>query len=457
MLHPFFRTAFSLMSSWKVRLASVALLATTGLISQGGLAQEGVAQHNTSLKNSKPLIGAVARHFPDTRDKIAIFTDQLPTELTDAQWHFIATHYVGTQKMPRSWARHIRQLNPTFIILHYQLALGAGPAPFLEGEKWINDFAAVTQHEDWFLHDDTGHRLLQPDWKWYVMDIRFQDGKPQTGFPGYWLNTALQRMRANEDDGCFADSYTQDILMNQLKPSFRWFTDAEANKTNWLPQLNQFGAFCAKGFHQQPEHFYYLPNLGGLVTSWDNITDLLVGDGGMNEGFCAPGPETYFSEGDWKLQMSRLLNLASHEKIILCQTSIKETDLNHRRFVLGSYLLVKGRHSYLNMMHQSSLEWYPEYNLDLGPYQAEPVADVMSYWNPEWKVFRRDYVKGMVLVNPGETSVSIPNLGESLRLVEVTGGGAIKGNGQTSGSFSATQVHSLTIPAHSARVLLKGT
>jgi hypothetical protein len=45
-------------------------------------------------------IGAAARFFPDTRDRVMVFTDQLPGGMTDAQYQFAATHYVGSQKLP---------------------------------------------------------------------------------------------------------------------------------------------------------------------------------------------------------------------------------------------------------------------------------------------------------------------------------------------------------------------
>ncbi|HZO92060.1 MAG TPA: putative glycoside hydrolase [Chthonomonadaceae bacterium] len=399
-------------------------------------------------------IGGVARRFPDTRARILIFADQLPAQMTDAQWRFAATHYVGCQKEMRSWTRRMRQLNPGFLVLHYQLAVGTGPAAFVHGDEWTNDFAQVTRHEDWFLHDTQGRRLLQPDWNWYVMDIRFADNRPATGFPDYWLATALQRMRDNEDDGCFADSYTQDILINQLKPPFVWFTDPEANKRFWLPNLNRYGAFCAQGFHRQPERFYYLPNLGGMVTTWDTVTNLAVGDGGMNEGFCASGPGHYYSEDDWRLQMSRVLALASRNKILLCQTGTDPANADHRWFIVGSYLLTKGHRSYLNMFQKSTLEWYPEYTLDLGPYLQEPQPDVAAYWKPEWKVYRRDYAKGMVLVNPTSEPVTIPDLGGTYRLVAAQGGGIVSADGQAPGTLTTQSVRSVTIPAHSARVLL---
>jgi hypothetical protein len=429
------------------------------------------------------------RVFPDTRARIRVFADQLPARMSDAQWRFAATHYVGSQKAVRSWTRRMRRLNPSFLMLHYQLAVGTGPAAFVEGEEWTNDFHTVTQNESWFMHDDREHRLHQPAWDWDLMDLRFAGGRPRTGFPAYWLASALRRMRANENDGCFADSYTQDILMNQLQPSTRLFSDVETNKRSWLPHLNAYGAWCAAAFHREPERFYYLPNLGGLVTTWDTVTDLAVGDGGMNEGFAAPEPGKSYSDEDWKLQMSRVLELAARRKIVLCQTGIDPERLDHRWFVVGSYLLTKGHRSYLNMFEKSSLEWYPEYTLDLGPYLAEPGAreparpgagtrepprrrgerggdegcrageegrpDVTAYWRADWKLFRRDYVRGIVLVNPTGSRVTVPELGQTYHLVTARGGGAVGGDGQAPGSLATRPVTSVTVPGHSARILMR--
>jgi len=94
-----------------------------------------------------------ARTFADSSLGTRVFVDQLPdgtafffrlgvfsppskrvfssTGMSQAQMNFTATHYVGTQKMTADWATQIRQLNSNFIILHYQLAVGAGPVPFL--------------------------------------------------------------------------------------------------------------------------------------------------------------------------------------------------------------------------------------------------------------------------------------------------------------------------------------
>ena len=82
---------------------------------------------------------------------------------------------------------------------------------------------------------------------------------------------------------------------------------------------------------------------------------------------------------------------------------------------MGSHLLTKGHHSYLNMFKNNTLEWYPEYTVDLGAYDEAPVADLSEYWNPNWGVYQRNFANGMVLVNPGTKAVRI-NLGGTYEL-----------------------------------------
>ena len=47
----------------------------------------------------------------------------------------------------------MRRLNPAFLVLHYQLAVGAGPAPFVVGDRWTmlilkEAFMRVRRFED---------------------------------------------------------------------------------------------------------------------------------------------------------------------------------------------------------------------------------------------------------------------------------------------------------------------
>jgi hypothetical protein len=397
-------------------------------------------------------IGRQARPFPDSGSQILIFTDELPGSLSNGQLNFAATHYVGTQKELLSWTQTIRQINPSFIVLHYQLALGNGTALFSDGNNWTNDFSYVTKHNGWFLHDGTS-RIEQTTWDWYVMNIVFKNSAPVSGYPNYWVTAALQRLRDNQNDGVFADSYTQDVLFGQVAPAFSWFNNVNMCSTHWITNLNQYGAYCYAALLNQPEQFYYLPNLGALITSWDT-TNYAVGDGGMNEGFAIPNSSSYYATSDWQLQQGRILGLTSQDKIVLCQSYISTSNHDQRWFVVGSHLLTKGHHSYLNMFQNNSLEWYPEYVVDLGAYTSEPVAGLSTYWNASWNVYQRNYANGIVLVNPGTSAVNIANLAQTMYLVTASGGGPVPSDGTQPGSLSTTAVTSVTIPAHSARVLL---
>jgi len=285
-----------------------------------------------------------------------------------------------------------------------------------------------------------------------VMNIVFADGNPVSGFPAYWTTAALQRLRDNQNDGVFADSYTQDILFGQVNPAYSWFNNVTTCLNNWIPNLNQYGAYCATTLHAQPEQFYYLPNLGALITSWDT-TNYAVGDGGMNEGFAIPNSTSYYALSDWQLQMGRILALTSQGKIVIGQSYINGSNTNQRWFVVGSHLLTKGNLSYLNMFKNNSLEWYPEYTVALGAYDQAPVADLSQYWNATWGVYQRNFANGMVLVNPGTKSVGVP-LDGTYYLVASSGGGAVPSSGSQPGSLSTSAVTKVTIPAHSARVLL---
>jgi Hypothetical glycosyl hydrolase family 15 len=400
---------------------------------------------------ARAQIGSVVRPFPDTSGQILIFADQLPDQPTTGQWNFIASHYVGCQKELLSWTQTVRQINPQFIVLHYQLAVGCGTADFIDGNTWTNDFPYVSQHDDWFLLD-SGSRIEQTTWDWYVMNIVFSSGAPISGFPSYWTSAAVQRLNDNQNDGVFADSYTVDVLFGQVNPAYSWFNDVTTCLNNWIPNLNQYGAYCASALHSQPQQFYYLPNLGGLITSWDT-TNYAVGDGGMNEGFAIPNSTSYYALSDWQLQMSRILALASQGKIVIGQSYINTSNNDQRWFVVGCHLLTKGNRTYLNMFDKSTLEWYPEYTVPLGTYVAAPVADLSQYWNSAWGVYQRNFANGMVLVNPSTTAVTI-NLDGTYLLVRSSGGGAVPGSGSQPGSLSTSAVTKIKIPAHSARVLL---
>ena len=397
-----------------------------------------------------------ARPWPDTRFRIVPFADQLPSSLTEAQRRFAATNLAGTQKMLRSEIRALRAYNPNFLCLHYQLGVGCGAHDFVVGDVWTNDWALVNAQTGWFLRNASHQRVHQTDWNWDLMDIRYTNGAPATGFPAYWISNCVSRIRAAEDDGVFADSFTPDAYgFGQCNPSHPWLDDVGLCRSNWVPNLEQFGRAIRQTLEAPTNGFVFLPNLGGLVTGWLDM-DYGLGHGGMIEGFAFWGPGNYLDPADWALQMDRGMVLARGNKIVICQSYPGAGSAQERMFATASYLLIKGSATYLNLLASDAvaLEYYPEYTLDLGGARGALPAGINSLWNASWGVYRRDYTNGIVLVNPGDSTVNIASLGGTYWRVTTTGGGVVSTSGSYGGSVTATAVTSLSLPPVSAAVLL---
>lgn len=415
-----------------------------------------------------PAAPAARRHFPDTRDGIRVFYDQLPSWLTAEQWRFAATRYVGCQKALRSEARRLRSHNPGFLVLHYQLGLGQGPGHFVDGDDWVQDWddslpdfrsyagaGPVSGRDDWFVLWG-GDRVYQNGWGWYVMDVTFSGADPATGYPDYWIASCLEKMRRTECDGVFADSFTIDGYFGQVASAHPWFNDISACLSGWIPHLESYASRIASAFAAQTEDFYFLPNLGALVTGWDSTGYAALGDGGMNEGFGEWGPGDFFDPADWELQMDRLLALSRAGKIILLECDPLVEDYRERMFLVGCYLLIKGERTYLTLSGaEIDCEWFPEYGIDLGGYLGAIPAAAAALLVPDWRVYRRDYEKGIVLVNPSGAASETVDLGGSFDLVAASGGGAVPESGIPSGSLSLSPVTAFALPAHSAAVLLR--
>jgi hypothetical protein len=407
--------------------------------------------------------------FPNTSNGIFLLSDQLNGGLSDALVQFLSSRYVGTQKMlPRENVRYVAD-NPNWVLLHYRLATTSGPTPYITGGQWGSDWNSVTSHEDWFMHDPDGQRLTNSHWDWALHDIMNPDWRQ------YWLNSVIADMRAEGAQGVFADSFNAGIgsfWFDQSDPRFAGTNAANPaawpNGFTWLNQLDDLINYIEAGLAATPEQFVYLPNLDALVTSWDT-TDYSRLDGAFLEGFGDWGPSyLHGAPSDWTLSMNRALALSDAGKILIMQPSLVDTPnsptgLLQRGFDLGTYLLLKGDHTYLNVMgggSSSGAYYYPEDTLDLGPAVTPLATDVSQYlWN---NVYRRDFQNGTVLVNPTNNSYTV-TFGRNYRLVQFSGGGALTdasldANGNyAGGSLSYTDVSTVTLESGSGVILLNET
>jgi hypothetical protein len=152
--------------------------------------------------------------------------------------------------------------------------------------------------------------------------------------------------------------------------------------------------------------------------------------------------------------MNRAMKLTSAGKFIIMQSY--PPDIPSRQFLLGTYLLLKGGKTFVNLAG-AGVNYIPEYALDVGPPNAALPADVSGYQFSG--VYRRDFAKGMVLVNPGDSSVTV-TLPTTYQQVSASGGGVVtdaqldSSGKYTGGTLSYAAVTDVTLASRTAALLL---
>jgi len=395
------------------------------------------------------------RTFPDSTYGIVVFTDQLDVgNMTMAQRHFAAIHYAGSQKLLRKDARALRLDNTGYLVLHYRLGQGLGYRvpnvcaatgaylQIIDMDSWVNEWPTSTPPEEWFYHVDSS-KVYNCDWGYYLMDLS------DTAWRTWWKDKVITQLGDNEDDGLFADSYS---IPNYLGPN--WdppLPDVdETFEKGWATSQHAFTDYIQTALHPL---YKFIPNLGAWVTSRDP-SDYSNVDGAMIENFAFWGTGNYFVLDDWKLQMNRTLSLTKAGKIVIAQAY--PGTLAERMFALGSYLLAKGSHTYINLLIDPAgtmkPEWYPEYGVDLGGAVDALPTDISSFLDTS-NVYVRHFANGAVYVNPDTTEHTVP-LGTPHNKVLPSGGGYVPTGGATPGTLTYQRVSSISVPAHGAVIVL---
>ncbi len=423
----------------------------------------------------------VPSYFPATTNGIHVFEDQLPGGLSNAMVQFLATHTDGTQKQTLSEIDQLRAVNPDYTLLHYQLGTGNSTYDYIINDQWSSDFSYVNQQESWFAHQsysgepqsaaDLASGRVGNTTGWDQADIA------NPAWQQYTLNQVFQNMAATGSNGWFADSYTFGIggagYDNPIPTRYQGTNAANPaywpGGVTWTTQLGNWAQTIETAFAQYNAtygtNYKFIPNLDARVTSWepnwyDNANGVPFIDGAFLEGF-GEATDTY----NWTLSMNRGLNLTDNDKIVIMQPYLQDTPdsalgQQERDFYLGTYLLLKGDQTYLNIEDGGGVQYYPEYQLNLGTATTPLPSNVSSYlWNG---VYRRDFQNGFVLVNPGSTTYTL-NLGGTYQQVHANGGGTmtdaqIDANGNyIGGSLSYQNVNSVTLAGGSAAIFLNPT
>lgn len=387
-----------------------------------------------------PAAALARRPIPDTSAAVHVWNDQLPDSMTPAQIRFVAEHVDGTQKVSRQTAEQLRALRPGFLVLHYRLGIGDGPVPFRIGDRWASDYGSVTRHESWFWHQ-RGERVYQSQWGWYLMN-------PDSGWSAYWAHRVLYEAALLDDDGVFADSLSvpQYLGADSFRPPLQYFVGEAA----WTARIDRF---MRSEEQRLRGRLWLIPNAGSWITTRDR-TDYAIPDGVMIEGFAEGGPQSFYAVSDWRLEMNRALGLVRRGKVLIAQSYLSAGDVRARGFVLGSYLLIKGSHTFVNMDIGSQPQWFPEYGVALGPAVAPPPAGIDALRAPGG-VYVRRYARGEVAVNP-DAQAHVLHLAGRWRRLSPVGGGTLDGAADTRGWGLRTIPvgGSVVIPAHGGLVLI---
>ncbi|MBI3961338.1 MAG: hypothetical protein HY335_01195 [Deinococcus sp.] len=314
----------------------------------------------------------------------------------------------------------------------------------VEGDNWVREWPA-TVSAGWFFPWAGQSRVLHCDWGWYLAELN------DAGWRNYWQGEVLRQLRANDGDGVFLDSLSvpnylgADRFSPALPPLDSAFEGAwTARINNWLTWLQG----------QAVGEYDLVPNAGAWINNRDSV-DYGLADGVMIEGFAIPADASSYPLGDWLLQVNRALGMIQKGRVVIGQTYASGNQ--ERLFALGTYLLIKGQHTFLNIDLGLEPEWWPEYDIPIGVPTESAGADIADLYDGQ--VYRRSFDNGLVLVNPtspwdGSGVTHTVDLGGTFCRAQTSGGGEVPASGVPSGSISYQAVTSVTLPPYSAAVLL---
>lgn len=444
------------------------------------------------------------RYVPSTRRWNLVWADQLvPGWIGPARVQFAAKHYVGTQKIWSDQAGEYRSITPNFLAVIYHLAAGLNPARNSDcpdpksnaGDDFIGVIAPrgyVSEYTEYFTpwlagagiaegserfesmfqHFDslgTGHRVWHQDPYW-LMNTDNADWRRYLG------DIALAWMGGNQNEGCFFDVAVEtNVSLYNPKSgdpapwNFNWWepphaplgytgsTDDRREFADWM-NARFLGYFqeLYRRFHTSERDYLVIPNVDQMVTT---VYDPLWTDGDENgetiDGAMMESFGGYRGTDMWLTLERAVRHITGRGKILIAQFYTSEPAERMRRTAM--YMLIKNENSFINILGSSGVEWYPEYEIDLGDQSPIPATlDAMRVGGPgSASLFARRYEKGIVLCNTSDAPMTylLPP-GTWLR-VTTTGGGAVRDDGTPlPQSISFVPVdNSITVPPSDGIIL----
>ena len=313
------------------------------------------------------------------------------------------------------------------------------------------DWQHINSHENMFCHSDSANQ--SPDtriltrWNSWLMDGNDLVDSTAADALNHWVNyyavTASEQVHAFDYDGLFIDSAGHRLGRGAVYGVMPW---------DYSPDTWRDGRYAALRFIKA-----YLPDktviFNGLHSDNGADSSLSLTDGGMWEDFAFSADDgSYKGEEKWWEAIRCLDSNKDRARLVLV---VKKpglmTDLQARIFSVASYLLVCNENVVLSLSdyaHNTSLQYYPEYEISLG----DPLGDFSVNGD---SLCVRAFENGLVAVNASSSVTRTLDLGgQTWFKVVPTGGGFVDASGDWDGSLSYEEVSgNVAIPPVSALIL----
>lgn len=269
------------------------------------------------------------------------------------------------------------------------------------GLKAIHYDNALTHGDDYFVYDTlTGKKIVHDDWGWYLHDISKAEYRASLG---EYIASNLKSY--GQFDGVFLDD-----VWHSLNPSvFHQEGTSEDPHLpadlidNWRSYMIDLIKVVKSGIGS---------DLLIVNCSWHQTDYVKEADGLMDEWFAHANwqnPTEFYGASSWKGSIDALIKIVNENKYYLAQSGVSggasQAEIDKLvRYCFSSFLMAVpsnnkfAKHYFVPSLSYSNYYFYSEWEIQLG----NPIK---SYYEiPGTGLYRRDFEKGIVLVNPTDTS-----------------------------------------------------
>ncbi len=333
---------------------------------------------------------------------------------TSSDISYIASHFdLIDVDFGTSGVSSIKAQNPSIKIIGYK--------DLLAMQTSYSDWATVNSHEDWFIHDTSGNRIINSLYGWYLMDVG------NAGWRAHWVSIV------NSKIGTLYDGVFIDDVWNSLSGYVSGVSTSVTS--NW--HSNVLGMLQYIKANITPGKIVIIN-----TDEWNSNTYVSVVDGQMLEGFVHCSWEQVYTQGsrDTGLIMTIINKMATNTaagKIVigLSGTIVSSDSAAMARMVkycYAGFLLAKnGAGAYWGFNNYYSSDGSKGYY----SVMDAPIGDPTNAYYQSQNVYMRDFTNGKAIFNPTANTYTI-NLNGTYK------------------TLSGTTVTTITIGAYSGEVLV---